>query len=44
MDALEQVLRALARAGERAGMELREDDGALRLSYRWGLWVARAPS
>ena len=41
MGALEQVLRALARAGVGAGIDLREEDGALRLRYRFGLWLGR---
>jgi ubiquinone/menaquinone biosynthesis C-methylase UbiE len=44
-DALETVLRSLARAGVDAGLELREEsDGALWFSYAWQLLVARAPA
>ena len=45
MDALEIVLRSLARAGVDAGLQLREErDGALWFSYGWQLLVAEAPA
>ena len=37
---LEVVLRHLARAGVDTGIDLREEDGALWLSYTWCLLVA----
>jgi ubiquinone/menaquinone biosynthesis C-methylase UbiE len=40
MASLGTVLRALARAGETAGIELRERNGELWFTYRWGLFVA----
>jgi SAM-dependent methyltransferase len=42
MAALEDVLRELARAGISAGIHLREQDGELFFTYRWGLFVADA--
>jgi SAM-dependent methyltransferase len=39
-DALELVMRALARRGVEAGIGLRETDGDLRFDYRFGLLVA----
>jgi len=44
MDALEDVLRELARAGVSAGIQLREQDGELFFTYRWGLFLADAES
>jgi ubiquinone/menaquinone biosynthesis C-methylase UbiE len=41
-DALEVVLRQLCRAGVSAGVDLREVDGALWMTYRWCLLVAVA--
>lgn len=53
MGALEQILRALARAGTTAGIALREEpepdavaapgSDPLWFTYRWGLFVATAP-
>jgi ubiquinone/menaquinone biosynthesis C-methylase UbiE len=40
MASLEVVLRRLAAAGEGAGIDLREEDGALRFTYTFGLLVA----
>jgi SAM-dependent methyltransferase len=42
MAALELLLRHFARAGIRAGIDLREEAGTLRLTYRIGLFVAEA--
>lgn len=42
MDALEEVLRQLARAGVDAGIGLREQDGELWFDYRWLLVAADA--
>ena len=42
MAALEVVLRHLARAGETAGIALREERGEVWFTYRWSLIVARA--
>jgi ubiquinone/menaquinone biosynthesis C-methylase UbiE len=45
MDALETVLRSLARAGVQTGIELREaPDGALWFTYAWHLVVGQAPA
>jgi len=45
MDALETVLRSLARAGVDTGIELREEaDGALWFTYAWHLAVGEAPA
>jgi ubiquinone/menaquinone biosynthesis C-methylase UbiE len=38
---LEEVMRALARAGVRAGIELHESAGELRFTYTWALVAAR---
>ena len=42
MAALETLLRHLARTGESAGIRLREEDGEVWFTYRWGLLVATA--
>lgn len=42
MDALEVVLREIARAGVDAGIGLREQGDELWFSYSWGLFVATA--
>lgn len=42
MAALERVLRELARAGQGAGIDLREQDGALWLTYTWCLFACDA--
>ncbi len=39
---LEHVMRVLARAGNTAGIGLREEDGELRFTHTWALVVARA--
>ncbi len=39
-DPLENVMRALARAGQDAGMQLREESGRLRFAHTWLLAVA----
>lgn len=44
MGALETVMRTLARRGEQAGIGLREEEGALRFDYRFGLLVAERPA
>ncbi len=41
---LESVMRALARSGERAGIELRVEDGQLAFSHSWQLVRARKPA
>jgi ubiquinone/menaquinone biosynthesis C-methylase UbiE len=41
MDALEVVMRELARQGVRAGVALRDEDGELRFDYRFCLVVGR---
>ena len=43
MASLEVLLRHLARAGVGAGIDLREQGGELRFTYKWGLFVAESP-
>ncbi len=39
---LRHVMRALARAGQRAGIDLREESGELRFAHTWLLVIAKA--
>ena len=41
MDALETVMRHLARTGHDLGIRLREEEGQLRFDYPFALWLAR---